>query len=251
MTNSTNSLTRAKHSAVGRTDIGKVRRANEDNLVISDDMRLVVVCDGMGGAKGGAVASATAVEIFAQTYKTNPPAELQGWLTVVGTSANEAVYKTANEDPALQGMGTTFVAALLNADADELHIAHAGDSRIYLLRNGTLLRLTRDHSLVQQLLNAGLIDEQEAATHPHRNVITRCIGADDDIVIDAAIIECEPNDLFLFCSDGLMLLDDARIKRILSTSGRTQSELVDDLIDAANALGGFDNITVALLQISA
>ena len=232
--------------ATGRSDVGKVREGNEDALLLRDSV--YAVADGMGGHLAGEVASATALE---------PIEELDGRifqdhaaavnaLRAAVTAANERVSQLARDNPNYRGMGTTLTAALV--EGRRLHVAHVGDSRAYLLRDGHFSQLTDDHTLVQHLVDEGQITREEAARHPQRSVVTRAIGVSEDVDVDSMSLELQPGDQLLLCSDGLTgVVEDEAIATTLMEV-EDPDEAVDDLIDLANAAGGPDNITVLLLR---
>lgn len=223
------------------TDVGRSREANEDAYLARDP--LYVVADGMGGHVAGDVASATVIETIESEWDggSNPDA-----LTVVIKDANRSVYEKADADPELRGMGTTCTAILL--DAGTAHVAHVGDSRAYLLRDGELTQVTEDHTVVGRMEREGKLTKEEAARHPHRNVITRALGIDADVEIDTLELELTEGDRVLICSDGLNgMLHDASIRQIVMEES-DPNDAVRRLVDEANAAGGEDNITVILLD---
>lgn len=235
-------------SAHGRSDIGQVRAGNEDALLILTTV--FAVADGMGGHRGGEVASAAALEplvaLDGQGF-ASPEAALDT-LSRAALAANTVVSRRSRDEPELEGMGTTLTAVLVEgADA---HLVHVGDSRAYLLRAGTLAQLTEDHTLVQTLIDQGRITRAEASTHPHRSVITRAIGVASDVEVDAFTLALEPGDVLLLCSDGLTgVVSDEEIAEVLTTVDAHAA--VDALIARANAAGGPDNITVLALAVHA
>jgi len=231
-------------TAHGRTDVGRVRSGNEDALFLGTTV--FAVADGMGGHRGGEVASATALE---------PVAALDGQrfddrdaaldaLTAAVVAANTAVARRSQDEPALQGMGTTLTALLV--DGREALLVHVGDSRAYLARGERFVQLTDDHTLIRTLLDQGRITEDQVATHPHRSVITRAVGVAEDVEIDGMLLTLRDGDRLLLCSDGLTgVVDDATIARTLRE--HAPEAAVERLVDAANAAGGPDNITVVLV----
>ncbi|MFN8024788.1 MAG: Stp1/IreP family PP2C-type Ser/Thr phosphatase [Acidimicrobiia bacterium] len=226
------------------TDVGRVREGNEDAYLVDDAMGLVAVADGMGGHRGGEVASATALEALRAAISAGRP------LREAVEDANRAVWDKAQTDDALRGMGTTVTAATLAAGGTLL-IGHVGDSRAYLLRDGELRQVTTDHSLVEELVRDGRITPDEAAVHPQRSIITRALGVDSSVEVDVYPVELRAGDVLLFCSDGLtgMLQPDliaAELRRE-DDPARAASKLVD----AANASGGEDNITVVVVSVTA
>jgi serine/threonine protein phosphatase PrpC len=235
-------------SVHGRSDVGKVRAGNEDALLMLGTV--FAVADGMGGHRGGEVASATALR---------PLAELDGRrfdgadaaldaLGAAAVAANAEVGRRSRSEPELEGMGTTLTALLV--DGDDAHLVHVGDSRAYLLRDGVLVQLTDDHTLVQALIDQGRITRDEASEHPHRSVITRAIGVGSDVEVDRLSIALAEGDVLLLCSDGLTgVVDDGTIAAVIAEHGARAA--VDELIARANAAGGPDNITVLTLAVRA
>jgi PPM family protein phosphatase len=232
--------------ATGRSDVGKVRDGNEDALLLRDSV--YAVADGMGGHLAGEVASATALEpieeLDGRIFQDNAAAVTALRAAVV--AANERVSQLARDNPNYRGMGTTLTAALV--EGRRLHVAHVGDSRAYLLRDGHFSQLTDDHTLVQHLVDEGQITQEEAARHPQRSVVTRAIGVSEDVDVDSMSLELQPGDQLLLCSDGLTgVVEDQAIARTLLEI-EDPDEAVGDLIDLANDAGGPDNITVVLLR---
>ncbi len=232
--------------ATGDTNVGQVRKGNEDALLVRDSV--YAVADGMGGHLAGEVASATALEPVEQLdgriFQDDAAAVTALRDAVV--AANQRVSQLAQENPDYRGMGTTLTAALV--EGRRLHVAHVGDSRAYLLRDGQFSQLTDDHTLVQHLIDEGQITQEEAANHPQRSVVTRAIGVSEDVDVDSMSLELVPGDQLLLCSDGLTgVVEDQRIARTLM-EGDDPDEAVATLIDLANEAGGPDNITVLLLR---
>jgi len=232
----------SRHSEL--TDTGRQRQANEDSFLANDP--LFVVADGMGGAQAGEVASLTAVQVFRDGLPAgNPEEALEASIGL----ANRAIHDQAHSDPSLAGMGTTITAASLDAEKDSVVIGHVGDSRAYRLRDGILQRLTRDHSLVEEMRRRGQITEAQAEDHPQRSIITRALGPEPEVQVDVQSVPSEPGDLFMLCSDGLTtMLGDERIKELLIGS-TTLDAATRALVDEANRAGGRDNITVILFQV--
>ena len=221
------------------TDIGRVREGNEDSYLIEPP--LYAVADGMGGHRGGEVASQLALETIEDLFRKD-----EGSLVEQVRSANHAVYVQSQEDTAVSGMGTTLTAALV--EGSELQLAHVGDSRAYLLRAGSLRQLTADHTLVARMVKTGEITEAEAEVHPHRNVLTRSLGTEADVQVDQDVVGLLDGDRLLLCSDGLTgMVTEDQIKAILETEPDPQ-RASDRLIKAANRAGGIDNITVVVLD---
>lgn len=237
-------MTLARAAAV--TDTGRRRRRNEDAYVC--DPPLFVIADGMGGAQAGEIAShlaATSVQHAERDGSSDEDEVVQ-----LIQDANRSVYERARADESTSGMGTTMTVALV--DEEIVRIGHVGDSRAYLVRDHALEQLTEDHSLVGELIRSGRLSPEEAEAHPHRSVITRALGTDPDVDVDAFSVGTKPGDLFMLCSDGLTsMVDDARILELLEEHRRDIKGAAQALVDEANANGGEDNITVILFQIAA
>ena len=232
----------ARHSE--KTDTGRQRRANEDSLLARAP--LFIVADGMGGARAGEVASQTAVRAFDQGLPAGAPEET---LPAMIQMANRVIHRQSFEDPDLAGMGTTMTAALVDAEDERVVIGHVGDSRAYRIRDGIIQRLTRDHSLVEEMRRRGQITQSEAEDHPQRSIITRALGPEADVDVDVQSVPAEPGDLFLLCSDGLTsMLEDETIRDTIVGADSLQGA-VTQLVEEANFAGGRDNITVLLLQV--
>lgn len=229
-----------------RTDTGRQRPANEDSLLARAP--LFAVADGMGGAQAGEVASRMAVDVLQEGlgYGTGTVAER---LTDRVATANTRIFERARTDQGSAGMGTTLTAAYV--DADELVVVHVGDSRLYRYRGGSLVRLTDDHSLVEELVRQGRLTPEEAAEHPQRSIITRALGPESEVAIDSEVLAVENDDVFLLCSDGLTtMVSDDGIADVLAVGGAL-SDRASALVDAANEAGGRDNITVLLFRVEA
>jgi PPM family protein phosphatase len=234
---------RIEDSAV-RTDTGRQRNANEDSLFTRAP--LFVVADGMGGAQAGEVASKAAVAAFEGELPQGPPERVLEQTIKV---ANRAIHEQAQSDPNLAGMGTTTTAAILDPEAEEVAIGHVGDSRAYRYRGGKLERLTRDHSLVEEMRRKGQLTEAQAEDHPQRSIITRALGPEPEVEVDLQTVPAQAGDVFLICSDGLTtMLDDEHIARVLARAS-SMSAAVRTLVDEANRAGGRDNITVVAFQL--
>ena len=224
------------------SDLGRQRQGNEDNFFVRAP--LFVVADGMGGAQAGEVASEIAVRSFDDEL---PGDSMPEALVNVIEAANKRIHERARADESLHGMGTTTTAAYL--DDDEVVIAHVGDSRAYLLRDGELIRLTKDHSLVGELVARGKLTEEQAEQHPQRSVITRALGPEANVQVDIDIFPAKPGDLFLLCSDGLTsMVHEPKLRPLFEDTDSLET-LGKRLIDAANAAGGRDNITVILFRL--
>lgn len=238
--------------AVCKTDRGLVRQENQDSCrcgVFSDGAAWTVVCDGMGGVKGGNVASLLACDAIADKfvagYTPGMDADaIRELMTAAVDIGNEAVLKRALEEPELHGMGTTVVAAI--ACGGKLHVVHAGDSRCYVKDENGVSQVTTDHSFVQQLVESGAITQEEARVHPQRNLITRVVGVHEDVECDYNCCTFGPGAVAMSCSDGLSnYLEQDTL--LFFTENYTDEKLADELINFANNKGGSDNITAALI----
>jgi PPM family protein phosphatase len=225
------------------SDLGRQRRGNEDNYFVRAP--LFVVADGMGGAQAGEVASEMAVESFDRGLPDDgSPAE--GLVRLI-EDANRRIHDRSREDADRAGMGTTVTAA--HVGERDVTIAHVGDSRAYVLRDGELTRLTRDHSLVGELVARGKLTEEQAEAHPQRSVITRSVGPEPSVEVDVETFPARAGDVFLLCSDGLTgMVPEARLTPII-TGAPSLAEAGRELIAAANEAGGRDNITVVLFRL--
>lgn len=245
--------------AFGLSDVGRQRQHNEDSFLVDTAAGIFVVADGMGGHAAGEVASSLAVEAIADFLSRTDEDEAT-WpmpydprlrrstnrLLAALQMANRRVIDAMRTDSRLRGMGTTVVAVML--DKEVASFAHLGDSRAYLIRGGSLQRITNDHSWVFEQVQAGMLSEEEAERHPLRNVITRALGGSSDVVPDASEVECEPEDRILLCSDGLTgMISEDQILQIV-TQHPDLEMACHLLIQAANDGGGQDNITAVLVQ---
>ena len=227
-----------------RTDVGRQRQANEDSYLARSP--LFVVADGMGGAQAGEVASLTAIQAFQGGLPDGLPEEsIERTIQV----ANRNIYDQAHGDASLAGMGTTITVAAVDAEGERVVVGHVGDSRAYRIRDGIIQRLTKDHSLVEEMRRRGQITEEQAEDHPQRSIITRALGPEPEVQADLATIPSEPRDIFLLCSDGLTtMIGDEKIRDILM--GATSLDAAArTLVDEANRAGGRDNITVIVFQV--
>jgi PPM family protein phosphatase len=225
------------------TDVGRVRDGNEDAYLVDDAMGLFAVADGMGGHRAGEVASVTALEALRAAVNAGRP------LRESIEDANEAVFTKSLTDSNLRGMGTTLTAGTLVTGGTVL-VGHVGDSRAYLLHEGELQQVTVDHSLVEELVREGRLTADEAAVHPQRSIITRALGVDASVEVDIFSVELVPGDRLLFCSDGLtgMVQPDAIAAVLRREEDPTRA--AHQLIDAANAAGGEDNITAVVVTVT-
>src|ERR1700677_2875298 len=225
------------------TDTGLQRRANEDSLLARSP--LFVVADGMGGAQAGEVASRIAVECFQPGLTDASQPELA--LATLAREANTRIHELSHANAEQAGMGTTLTAVYIGEQ--EVAIAHVGDSRAYCLRDGQLLRLTDDHSLVDELMRQGRLTPEEAVEHPQRSVITRALGPEGMVEVDTRSVRARAGDVYLICSDGLTtMISEEQIASILLAYPRL-SDAGEALIAAAHQAGGRDNISVVLIRL--
>lgn len=225
------------------TDTGLQRRANEDSLLVRSP--LFVVADGMGGAQAGEVASSVAVDTFRAGLEDGEDPERS--LVAQVEQANSRINELSHSNAEHAGMGTTITAVYVGEQ--NVAIAHVGDSRAYCMRDGELLRLTDDHSLVDELIRQGKLTPEEAEEHPQRSVITRALGPEASVEVDVRSFRGRPGDVYLLCSDGLTtMVGEAELLRLLASHGRL-ADAGEALIAAANGAGGKDNITVVLLRL--
>jgi protein phosphatase len=228
---------------IAKSDTGRQRRENEDSALAQAPV--FVVADGMGGAQAGEVASQIAVEAFKRGLPDSGTPEQR--LVSRVQEANRRIFDVSRSERERAGMGTTLTAAYL--DDSNLTIAHVGDSRAYLFRNGSLKRLTQDHSLVDELVRRGKLTEEQAAEHPQRSIITRALGPEPEVEVDTWTYPVRPDDVLMLCSDGLTsMISEDRVGEILASSDSLNAA-AQALIDEANAAGGRDNITVVLFRV--
>lgn len=235
-------------------DKGRVRNNNEDAIALDEGLGLVVLADGMGGYQAGEVASGMAsilirdeMALWLKQAATPPRAvDVRQALGRTVSEANLAIFTKGLTLPECRGMGTTVVAAVFMSDM--LVLGHVGDSRAYRLREGQLTQLTKDHSVLQEEIDAGLVTPEQALMATHKNLVTRALGVDPGVVMDLIEEGVQPGDLYLLCSDGLTdMVRDSQITQILQMPQTLQNK-ADQLVDAANELGGRDNISVVLIQ---
>src|SRR5687767_957500 len=246
--------------AFGLTHVGRQRQHNEDAFLVEDDALLFLVADGMGGHAAGEIASRIAVDSISEFILhtkeddgTWPHAYDEQFrrstnrLMAALRMANTRVLEAMRKDARLRGMGTTVVAAL--AEEGTIAVAHVGDSRAYLIRDGELSRITNDHSWVFEQVQAGMLTEAEAEKHPLRNVITRALGGALQVTPDASEIVVQAGDVFLLCSDGLTgMVPEDEILRLVTESNGDLQKACQQLVDAANERGGLDNVTAILVK---
>jgi PPM family protein phosphatase len=250
---------RTTHQAI--TDVGRKRKGNEDSLFVNADQNLYVVADGMGGHAAGEVASKIAVDAINEFICLTAGDEEITWpfgldenmsydgnrLKTAVRFANRKVLEATKERAEYEGMATTVAAVLV--DGETANLAHVGDSRVYLVRGSELTQLTSDHSWVNEQIQSGVISPDQARSHPLRNVVTRALGGKADLQVDMQVHEIEPDDILLLCSDGLTtMIPDDEIARVMRDNAGDIDEAARALVDAANARGGEDNITVLLLK---
>jgi PPM family protein phosphatase len=253
-----------RHETVGQTDRGLRRHHNEDAFLVRDDLGLAVVADGMGGHAAGEVAAQLAVKelerFITATADSLDNTWPEDWDSSLSLNANrlargiEAAHRgvtaAVQQDAGLKGMGATIVATLIDPATTTATVAHVGDSRAYVFRDGALHLLTSDHSWVHEQVVAGLLSEEAARTHPLKNVVTRALGGNQEPAVDIIEETLRPGDVVLLCSDGLTtMLSDDDIASTLAR-GRTLDESVRELIDEANRRGGIDNITVVVAHVA-
>src|SRR5881275_612879 len=246
--------------AIGLTHVGRQRQHNEDSFLVSDEARLFLVADGMGVHAAGEIASKIAVdsisEFIVHTKEddgTWPHAYDEQYtrttnrLMAALRMANTRVLEAMRKDAKLRGMGTTVVACM--ADDGKMSVAHVGDSRAYMIRDGKISRITNDHSWVFEQVQAGMLTEAEAEKHPLRNVITRALGGALSVNPDATEVECRSGDVYLLCSDGLTgMVPEDEILRVVTQNESDLEKACQELIDTANARGGLDNVTAILVK---
>ncbi len=246
--------------AYGLTHVGRQRQHNEDSFLVESDARLYLVADGMGGHAAGEIASRIAVDSISEFVLHTKEEEgtwphaydehykrLTNRLMAAVRIANTRVLEAMRKDARLRGMGTTVVACL--ADEETMSVAHVGDSRVYLIRDNQLSRITNDHSWVFEQVQAGMLTEAEAEKHPLRNVITRALGGALQVSPDASEIEMKNGDVYLLCSDGLTgMVPEDEILRLVTKNEGNLEQACQELIDTANERGGIDNITAVLVR---
>lgn len=236
------------------TDTGRVRSNNEDSIAVDESCAIAVLADGMGGYNAGEVASGMVCDFVRS--------ELGRWLTeaapgasdgdvkramdICVDNANRAIFNAANSNPTYAGMGTTLVLSVFRSG--RVLVGHIGDSRAYRLRAGVLQQITKDHSLLQEQIDAGIITPEQAAFSSNKNLVTRAVGVEDLVSMETHIHEVQSGDVYLMCSDGLSdMLNDAQIANVM-LSQTTLPEMGAALIQAANGAGGRDNIAVVLVR---
>ncbi|MES2504921.1 MAG: Stp1/IreP family PP2C-type Ser/Thr phosphatase [Myxococcota bacterium] len=243
-------MTRIRPKAYVWTDVGQKRERNEDAYLLLPEYDLYAVADGMGGHVGGEKASQLATQSIKELVLENlnhiDHAEAPKLLGDSVRAASKRIFEETFVHPELKGMGTTATALLL--ESEQAILAHVGDSRAYLIREGELEQITEDHSLVQEQFRSGLISLEQARHSRFRNIITRCLGFEDDVDVDMMVLTPQPDDIFVLCTDGLTTLVED--KEILQTIANNDQQIAGQkLIDLANSRGGNDNITVLLVYV--
>jgi PPM family protein phosphatase len=240
-----------------RTDPGLARENNEDSVTYDEPTRLAILADGMGGYNAGEIASGMATTFIkselgrwlSQAGRQANSREVRRAMEICVDNANRSIFNAANSNPQYSGMGTTLVVGVFQDG--RLLLGHIGDSRCYRLRGGELTQITKDHSLLQEQMDAGLITPEQAAVSTNKNLVTRALGVEDAVLLEVNEHRVEPGDTYLMCSDGLSdMVDDGGIARILQADGSLEDKVVR-LVDAANGNGGRDNISVLLAQADA
>ena len=242
--------------AFGLTDVGQRRESNEDDFLLEPGLGVYAVADGMGGHAAGEIASKLAIETLRDVLRRddseNGPMtaeEAAEWLRSAVVEANRRICDSIRLHEERRGMGTTVVAMVQSGR--EAIVGHVGDSRLYLLRGGEFLRLTSDHSWVNEQVKLGLMNDDAAQRHPMRNIVTRALGSRPDVTVDLSAVEVEPGDVFLLCSDGLnTMLTDPQIQGILAARRQDPESACRELVREANAHGGEDNVTVVVACVA-
>jgi protein phosphatase len=234
------------------SDVGLIRTRNEDSLLVRPEKRLFAVADGMGGHVAGEVASALAVgtldDVLDAGIMEQSPEVVAGRLVAAVRGANDRILEHGRNEPETRGMGTTLTAVAFSRIASRCALVHVGDSRAYRLRGRRLELLTTDHTWVQEQVDAGRLAPEEARGHPYSNVLSRVLGLPELDLVQESILDVEPSDLFLLCSDGLTaMLDEPTIHAVLSGNGDLHTA-ANELVRAANAGGGVDNVSVVLVR---
>lgn len=244
-----------KWTCAGRSDVGRVRQGNEDAFFTDTQRGVFIVADGMGGHVAGEVASAIVTQTVGpgvgQALEQGlRGSELQNRTLELIKEANQAILERADNEPEKRGMGTTLTLLTLVPDS-EYFMDQVGDSRGYLLRDGQLQQVTRDHTVVQQQVDRGALTPEQAREHPLSHILTRALGTEENVEADSYGDAVRPGDIFLLCSDGLSgMLSDDRINEILATPTDELQEIADALVDAANDAGGLDNVTAVVVKVA-
>jgi protein phosphatase len=234
--------------AIGLTDIGLVRTSNQDSYLIDEDKGLFVVCDGMGGHKGGDVASSLAIKAIRDSLSDYREDEPLKWLNQSVSRANDLIREWGQNDPDLFEMGTTITAAIIKEQ--ELIIAHVGDSRLYHINNKGINKVTRDHTLAEQMITDGLLKAEETSGNAYNHILTRALGIDNQVLIDNLAENVMPGDIILLCTDGLSdMLQESDILTTINEFSFDIAVAARKLIERALNNGGYDNVTVILVLV--
>lgn len=245
-----------KMTAYGLTDVGRRRETNEDDFLLEPGRGVYAVADGMGGHAAGEIASRLAIETLREVLRRDVNAnngmsadEAADGLRGAVVEANRRICDSIRLHEERRGMGTTVV-ALVHAGGEAI-VGHVGDSRLYLLRGAELLRMTSDHSWVNEQVKLGLMNDDTAQRHPMRNIVTRALGSRQEVVVDLATVDIRPGDVFLLCSDGLnTMLTDEQIQSVLEARRTDPEAACRELVDEANRHGGEDNVTVVVACVA-
>lgn len=230
------------------SDIGKVRKRNEDSYLVEEERGLFLVCDGMGGHRGGDVASNTAVQVIGSYIKDHPQLEPDQALQKAISRANLVIHNRGEGDPNLHEMGTTVTAAYIRDN--HIHVAHVGDSSLLLIRGNTIEKITRDHTLAQHMVGEGLLSPAEVRESSYNHILTRSLGTSIDVDIDSMRIEARVDDILLLSSDGLTdMLEEEEIHILIQQHRDNLPAAARALLDAALVRGGYDNITLILVWL--
>ena len=236
--------------AAGISHIGLVREKNEDKYIMDLQQKLFVICDGMGGHKGGKIASAMAAQVIERQYTSNDEQDRSAALNAAINAANQKIWQVGSDNPEYQEMGTTATAAVIAGE--RLIVAHVGDSSLFLLRDGQIRKITTDHTLARQMVIDGLLGEDEIRTCAYNHILTRAVGVQANIEIDNYTEIIQPGDQIILCSDGLTdMLADEEILEIMNENKAAADldQLARALVDAALNKGGYDNTTIIVLGI--
>lgn len=238
------------------TDPGRTRTNNEDAVAFDDATRVAVLADGMGGYNAGEIASGMATAFIkseltrwlSEAGQQANPLEIKRAIEICVDNANRSIFNASRANPQYSGMGTTLVVGVFQNG--KLILGHVGDSRCYRMRDNILLQITKDHSLLQEQIDAGLLTPEQALTAPNKNLVTRAVGVEDTVMLEVNEHRVEPGDIYLMCSDGLSdMMQDEAIAKILQ-NGTSLTQMAAELVASANEGGGRDNITVLLTQAS-
>lgn len=235
---------------VGISDLGLHRKKNEDSYLINQNLGLFVICDGMGGHRGGDIASQLAINTIDTLSREERFTDAQTLLYEAIQKANEIIWQQGHANPEWEGMGTTVTAALL--ENEKLRVANVGDSSLHIIRNKSLRKITKDHTLAEQMVKEGLLRFEEIRSSSYNHILTRALGVDEDVQIDIFEEQLESGDYILICSDGLSdMLDENEILDVFMEAAATGDQLdviARTLLRQALAKGGYDNVTILIIQ---